>query len=207
MENKITAAEKAYDEMADNGVRQLEVAIDKRDVEAALKCFDYSNFDGSKEEKITQDFILQNPVAAFGSVGVKNSTLMGSVMSGQPLCINTRQGRVVFMHGNPDGSILTSQGVAHYTSRAFEKDLAPYIEGQDRIFLISCYPGSRPASWMIGKTKIVNVGNQLRPLTAVVKNGFLAVSYVSKHYQEIAETKLIELVTKLNSIMLSKAAA
>lgn len=201
-----TLAEVRYDEMADNGVRQLEVAVENEDVEAAMKVFDYSKFDGSQEEKVTQNFVLENPVAAFGGTAIKNSILMGSVMSGQPLCLNTRQGRVVFMHGNPDGTVLTSQGMAHYTSRAFEKDIAPYIEGQDRIFLISCYPGSRPSSWIVGKTKIVNVGDQLRPLTAVVKYGMLVVSYVSKHYQQVAETKLIGLVTKLNNLILSKAA-
>lgn len=197
MENKITAAEKAYNEMADENINALEIAVENHDALGIMRGFDYSRFDGSREETITQDFCAQNPVATFSGAAIKNSALMGAVMSGQPLCVETNLGRVVFMHGNPDGTVLTSQGVAHYTSRAFEKDLAPYIDGQDHVFLVSCYPGSRPPQWMIGSTKIINLGGQLRPLTAVVKDGKLLVSYISRHYQELAETKLLALMEKI----------
>lgn len=194
----MTTAEKAYNNMAISSIEQLEKAVSEKDVETIKKSFDYSKMDGSLEEKITQDYVIENSIAAFGGIGdLKNSKLTAAIMSGQPLCLNTRQGKVLFMHGNPDGSVMTTQGAAHYTSRAFERDIAPYIDGQDRVFLISCYPGSRESSWMVGKTKIINIGDQSRPLTAICKNGFLSVSYISKKYQELVETKLPVLMQKI----------
>lgn len=198
----------AYDALIDAAMEE----IDKLIVAGQFDKIDFSKigkFNGTPYEKVFQDFIFDNPVATFTGVKVDNEKIFTDLLSGKTYIIESDQGLIIVTHGMPNGYVVIPDNgglkLVHYCSDEFEETIEQFAEGQDKVYLLSCYPGSRCSCWITKHGIIVNnIGEELRPLTLISRDGELAVNYISRHHQELIENEVPILMQK---VAIAKAAA
>lgn len=199
----------AYDNLIDAAMEE----IDKLIAAGQFDKIDFSKigkFNGTPYEKVFQDFIFDNPVATFTGVKVDNEKIFTDLLSGKTYTIESDQGLIIVTHGMPNGYVVIPSSenglkLTHCMSGEFDEVIKNFAGERDEVYLLSCYPASRPKVWLTDDgIEVENLGDQMRPLTLITKNDVLAVNYISRHHQEIIETKVPEIIQK---VAIAKAAA
>lgn len=204
----------AYDALIDAAMEE----IDKLIVAGQFDKIDFSKigkFNGTPYEKVFQDFIFDNPVATFTGVKVDNEKIFTDLLSGKTYIIESDQGLIIVTHGMPNGYVVipsseNSLKLTHCMSGEFDEVIKNFAGERDEVYLLSCYPASRPKVWLTDDgIKVENLGEELRPLTLISRDGELAVNYISRHHQELIENEVPILMQKImaGKAMMAAAAA